>query len=614
MNRSLTAPGSTAEVHADRVLVLAPHPDDEVLGCGGLAAQLAAVGGEVRVLWLSDGGGNAVGEERAERATHRREEAEAAAEVLGLVVAGHLGLPDGRLAHHREEIATALAEELAEGRPEIVLVPSPLESSVDHRATFRALHHLLGSLRPGDALWSTVQGLRVFTYEVNHPQYPDLLVAVDDQLDLLRQAMDCHRSQQEEHDYLGARLGLAGFRTLSLPPGIEYAEAYRQLDLEDFTTRGPAALVQELGGVPELLRVEEGPLLSVIVRTKDRPRLLAEALSSLGASTYRRAEVVVVNDGGAPPELPMDFPLELQRLDLKQNRGRAEAANAGIENAKGDYIAFLDDDDLVEPEHLETLADLVDGDLVRVAYTDAAVTVHTLGPSGYQQDERRLPYSRDFDRDLLFFDNYIPFNTVLIDRRLALEVGPLDPELSFFEDWDFLLRLAGHTAFHHLARVTCEYRQFRGAEHHILGDEPRRRADFLDRKAQIIARHASSWNPETISRVVDRLRREAIEEQEEVRRLVDELRGLYGLNGRLESAERHATVLEAVEERTRAELRSMVAQTEQLTARKEQLDAELGATYGEIERLTSLVQEMESTRAFRFHRWWQRVKPWGSAP
>jgi LmbE family N-acetylglucosaminyl deacetylase len=607
MNRSLTAPGSTAEVHADRALVLAPHPDDEVLGCGGLAARLAASGGVVRVLWLSDGGGNAVGEARAERTALRRQEAEAAAKVLGLVAGRHLALPDGRLAHHREEITKALAEELSEGRPEIVLVPSPLESSVDHRATFRALHHLLAGLRPGDALWSSVEGVRVLTYEVNHPQYPDLLVPVDDQLGLLRQAMDCHRSQQEEHDYLGARLGLARFRTLTLPPGVEHVEAYRQLTLEDFTTRGPAALVRELGGEPELLRVKEGPRLSVIVRTKDRPGLLAEALASLAASTYRRAEVVVVNDGGAHPELPEDFPLELRRLDLEQNRGRAAAANAGIEIATGDYIAFLDDDDLVEPEHLETLAGLVDGELVRVAYTDAAVTVHTLGPSGYQLEERRLPYSRDFDRDLLFFDNYIPFNTVLIHRELALEVGPLDTVLPFFEDWDFLLRLAGRTAFHHLARVTCEYRQFRGAEHHILGDEPRRRADFLDRKAQVISRHAAAWGPETISRVVDRLRREAIEEQEEVRRLVDELRGFYGLNGRLESAERHAAVLEAVEERTRAELRSVAA-------RKEQLDAELGATYGEIERLTALVREMESTRAFRLHRWWQRVKPWGSTP
>ncbi len=53
--------------------------------------------------------------------------------------------------------------------------------------------------------------------------------------------------------------------------------------------------------MPELDSVREGPLVSIVVRTKDRPALLAEALASIAASTYRRLEVVLVNDGGASP-------------------------------------------------------------------------------------------------------------------------------------------------------------------------------------------------------------------------------------------------------------------------------------------------------------------------
>ena len=62
---------------------------------------------------------------------------------------------------------------------------------------------------------------------------------------------------------------------------------------------------------------------------------------------------------------------------------------------------------------------------VRVAYTDAAVAVYELEPGGWVCRERRLPYSRDFDPDVLRVDNYIPFNTLLIERRLR-DQGELD--------------------------------------------------------------------------------------------------------------------------------------------------------------------------------------------
>ena len=606
MTEPLTPPGHTTEIRADRVLVLAPHHDDEVLGCGGLLGQLTTNGATARVLFLSDSGGSRQGEERRAYTDRRRRESQAAGEVLGISAALHLDLPDGHLAQHLDVIVESLRSELIEHPPELVLVPSALEASADHRATFRAVHELFGRLRPDGDLWSLARGLRILTWELNRPQFPDLLVDIDSQVDRLRQAMACYESQQEQHDYLGACLGLARFRTLTLPNGTEHAEAYRELRSEDFTRRGVTHLIEHLGGVVERLRVEEGPQISVIVRTLNRPTFLSEALASLASSSWGRTEVLVVNDGGRPPELPTDFPLTLERLDLPENVGRSAAANAGIAAAKGDYIAFLDDDDLVEPEHLEILAGLVGRRGVRVAYTDAAVGIYEFETGGFELKERRLPYSRDFDRDLLFFDNYIPFNTLLIETDLAREVGDLDPELPFFEDWDFLLRLAEHTDFQHLAQVTCEYRQFRGGGHHILGDSPRERADFLDRKAEIITRHRGRWNAQTLARVVDRLRGETVSEQDEAARMVDELRSHYGLNGRIQSLERHAEALEAAERRARE------GEHEAL-ARKNELDQTLGQTYSEIERLNGLIREMEATTAWRWHGWWQRVKPWGSS-
>ncbi len=587
-------PGRTEEVRARSALVLAPHHDDEVLGCGGLVAELADAGAAVRVLFLSDGGGDAEGDDRRAYVARRRAEARAAAKVLGIAGIDELGLPDGRLEQHLEAIAEGLRRALLNLRPELLLVTSPLEASADHRAAFAAVHRLLGGVRRGGELQPLVERLRILAYEVNHPLHPDLLVDTSDRAAQLAEAMACYESQQEIHDYRAARDGLARFRTLTLPPGTTRAEAYRRLGLADFTTRSPAALVAELGGSPRRLEVREGPRMSVILRTKDRPELLAQALASLAANTYCRAEAVVVNDGGARPEIPADFPLPARVVDLEANRGRAAAANAGLAAASGDYVVFLDDDDLFFPEHLATLAGLVEAEGVRVAYTDAAVGVYELAAEGWRCAERRLPYSRDFDPELLLVDNYIPFHTVAVDRRLIDEVGEMDTGLTFFEDWDYLIRLAERTPFHHLARATCEYRQFRGGGHHVLGDAPRERADFLAMKARVIAKHAARLTPAAAARVVDRLRGEAVAEREAAARLGAELEGsaerYHRLNGRLAALEAHQQALQELEERARSEVEGL------RRVEREQALA-LGEQEREIRRRDDVIAEQQEVLA-----------------
>jgi LmbE family N-acetylglucosaminyl deacetylase len=641
VNETPQPPGSTERVRAESALIVAPHFDDEVLGCGGLAAQLAAAGGVVRVLFLTDGGGGveAIADRDAYRA-RRRDEAANAMHALGAAGCDVLELSDGALDRHLDAAVEGLRRALLTQRPDLLLVPHPLEVTRDHQAAFAAVHRLLGPLREdnlgdGGESEESLRRLQILLYEVNHPGHPDLLVDVTAEESVLEAAMAFYASQEERHPYLNAALGLRRFRTLSLGPEVKLAEGYRRLRVEDFTTRSPAQLIRHLGGFPEISEVREGPRVSVIVRTRDRPDLLAEALASLAAQEYRRAEVVLVNDGGDPPAVPAGFPLPVVRVDLETNRGRAGAAEAGVAAATGDCVAFLDDDDLAAPEHLAALATLVQAPGVRVAYSDAAVAVYELDETAgrWLCRDRRLPYSRDFDPDVLLLDNYIPFNTLLIERKLFAEAGPFDPSLPFFEDWDYLIRLSALTPFHHLRRVTCEYRHFRGGGHHVFGERPRERADFLSVKARVLAKHAARLGPDVLARAVDTLRAEVVQEREdriaarreaaacrgelsELRTSLDRLvreheaanRERFDLEERFHALNGELDAVRQENLRIRADLQRLYDQEGKLRDNLNEQLVRLRRTYGEIERLNALIQQMESSRAWRVHAWVQETK------
>lgn len=635
MEFNLSPPTATTTISARRVLVLAPHFDDEVFGCGGLLAQLADSGADIKVVYLTDSsGGSEITANREAYAKRRRAEAQRGLDLLGITQLEVLAIPDGALSASIDVAAAAIGRVTAEHRPDLLLSVSACEITADHRAAFASLHRAFSSMRGRSDLDGIMAGCRILLYEVNHPGYPDLLVDVSRQIEVLTAAIDAHTSQLELHNYREAALGMRHFRALSLPAGVTAAESYREIHPMDLVTHSASTLVRKLGGIPDRLELVEGPLVSVVVRTKDRPELLAEALDSIAGQTYRRVEVVLVNDGGAVPEVPASFPFPVVRVDMGTNLGRAAAANAGVDAATGDYLSFLDDDDLMNPEHLGTLVGLVTAAGVRVAYSDAAVAVFELEPaSGWREVERRLPYSRDFDPELLLVDNYIPFNTLIMESSAVDEAGPFDPDLQFFEDWEFLARLARVAPFHHLPSVTAEYRHFRGAGHHILGSQPRQREDFLRVKAAIIDRHRDRLDAEVLARIVDRLRGETVaaaESDATARRELAALRSAFAaiedqyhrLNGEREALRGERTMLvgrieELGEELTEgrrafAELENNTVELRNrergLASRVEEQDEHLRRLYTEIERLTELVRTMERTTAWKLHRTVEKLR------
>ena len=555
--RAGPAPAACEDVRAARVLVLSARSGDALLGCGGLLARLARDGSRIEVLLLTGGDERegAAGDERSPAEASR-----ASREALGLAATHAIDLPLEALERDPGLARSAIAARLDDLRPDLVLAPSPLSEGAGRASAFAALHGLLSEERGAD---SVPPGLRVLLYEVDRPQHPDLLVDVSAEVPLLAAELERREDGHAPADDPAAALGLRRSRALDLPPGVTHVEAYRRLEAADFVLHSPAQLVERLGGEPRLAPAEDGPLVSVVVRTRNRPAFLAEALASLAAGTYRNVEVVLVNDGGVPPVVPAEYPFPVRRVDRAEREGRAAAAQAGLDAASGEYVGFLDDDDVAAPEHLATLVGLARSTRARVVYTDAAVTVFEPAPPGeWRCVERRLPYSRDFDAAWLAVDNYIPFNTVLVERALLLETGGMDLRLERMEDWDLLVRLSQRAPFRHLSRVTCEYRHFRGAEDHALGADAATPDELSAARARVLEKHLPGLDAATLARGVTHLREEAVRASERVAEL--ERLGLQR-----DDREREAR------------------------ARHEELSAELRRVYGEEARLTAILGEWQ---------------------
>jgi len=201
------------------------------------------------------------------------------------------------------------------------------------------------------------------------------------------------------------------------------------------------------------------PMVSVIVPTYNRPALLVKALKSILNQTYQNFEIIVVNDAG------QDVESVVRSLEAKQNivylthdtnNGLAAARNTGIRAARGKYIAYLDDDDIYLPDHLEKLYTVLESTDYKVAYTDA-YRAHQKKVNGkYVVTERTIPYSFDVDHDRLLVCNLVPALCVMHEKSCLDEVGYFDESLPTHEDWDLWIRMSKKFKFFHIKKVTAE--------------------------------------------------------------------------------------------------------------------------------------------------------------
>lgn len=173
-------------------LAIGPHPDDVELFCGGTLVRMAQRGHRVGVLDLTEG-------EMASNGTveARREEAERAAQILGLVSRENLRLPDGGLSEADPAQVTAAAAALRRLRPELLLVPWTVARHPDHAAAGQLMRRAVfaAGLRKLDCEGEPFRPRQVLTYQMRHRFRPSFVVDITPALEKKAEAIACYQSQ-----------------------------------------------------------------------------------------------------------------------------------------------------------------------------------------------------------------------------------------------------------------------------------------------------------------------------------------------------------------------------------------------------------------------------------
>lgn len=486
-------PDTTANLPSGNWLVIALYADDATFGMGGSILKAKQDNKKIDLIVLTDGG--LADEGKASLPLIREQEAKHAAMFLGIDTVQFLRQPVRKL-----RTDTGLISELVKliqlHQPNSVFFPSPMELRSDHRIT-------------AQLVWNAIKLSAVdcvaYAYEINIQGQANHLVDISGVISSKKQGIATFQNQTNQIDHSKIPLALNKARTFSLPNHVTYAEgfyAYRDSIKNDFAQN----MIQQLHAYWNISAQEITtlPRVSVLIRTKDRPELLRQALQSIVTQSYQRIEIVLVNDAGQDVydliKPYWNLVEKFNYINLVENKGRSAAANIALDNATGDYLIFLDDDDLFDHDHISNLVNVVTCEEKNNNLVAVYSGIRIVDRNNQQKHVLNAP----FNQQLLKTNNTIPIHALLFARAFVEAGCRFDESLNLYEDWDFWLQLAEHTDFYHVDTVSATYRILGdSAVNPLYGDE----AIKQQAKARLLNKWKIKWSGEELAEIFLALRK-----------------------------------------------------------------------------------------------------------
>ena len=201
-------------------------------------------------------------------------------------------------------------------------------------------------------------------------------------------------------------------------------------------------------------------LVTAIITTHNRLELLKRAIKSVYAQTYKEMELIVVDDASTDGTQAYceSLPLRYLHIPKAESRGGNHARNLGVKMARGEYVAFLDDDDYWLPKKIEKQVALMESKDCELVYCGRRLEL--VGMDGEVTYRDKLPnplHYGDMRRKILWVICTTTTN-ILAKRQALLDVGLFDENLCFWQEYELTIRMAQRKPFYFVNEPLSVYR------------------------------------------------------------------------------------------------------------------------------------------------------------
>ena len=193
------------ELPGKKVLVIAPHQDDESIGCGGTLAKHTKAGGRLEIAFCTSGG------------EKRMYEAKDAAKILGSRINHFLQFDIRSLYRNTSQLAERFTELFNRVKPEILFLPFMIDNHQDHVAISRAF---------SKAYKTKAVNCFVYAYSVWTTLIPNIIVDISDQWETKKQAIECYKTQLSGRDYITMASSISKYWSVVKGKNTQYCEAF----------------------------------------------------------------------------------------------------------------------------------------------------------------------------------------------------------------------------------------------------------------------------------------------------------------------------------------------------------------------------------------------------
>ena len=212
-------------------------------------------------------------------------------------------------------------------------------------------------------------------------------------------------------------------------------------------------------------------LVSAIITTRNRSQLLRKAIESVLSQTYKELECVVVDDSSTDDtrQVCSEYPVRYIYIPKEESRGGNYARNMGVKASKGEYVAFLDDDDYWLSAKIEKQLALLEDKKCEMVYCMRRYQNIENGKVVKEWEEPRPKPQGDLRDEI--FEHYITNTSCILAKKSLIEqIGGFDENLRKWQEYDLMIRAAQVSEIYYVNENLCVYRNDNEDRNRISND------------------------------------------------------------------------------------------------------------------------------------------------